>query len=390
MDRETQLAAEFKALCTLCDEAIPRNLRQNLINSLGPRTFKESEHRVVFESICALFPRGPITAEKLLVHLNNRGFPDTDVEKYFPPAANQSNTETGPEKNIAAADKPHSERGAGRLVAIYLLIIAALVLALPFFFGNIRRFVRESLMQRVTSVHYEILCPPKALTQDTMVTFATQREHLFNALNKELGDVDSNREIRVVFDPKFSPDIPDNTGRQPYSVSGTIIRTSLKGATPQLPPAADAESLLDAAWGEPGNPLLARWIATWLAGQTSSTDFGMDAAQVEQRLGHKKVASLLADPGGEISSPKDQSSLGVAWISEIAEFGGMDAVKKLYAAKMAHPNISDVTRALNTTPIELDRKWQLWMYSYLAGMPSMPGDSNMPSNMPMDMPGEIR
>jgi hypothetical protein len=116
----------------------------------------------------------------------------------------------------------------------------------------------------------------------------------------------------------------------------------------------------------------------------------MAAAQVEQRLGHKNIASLLADPGGEISSPKDQSSLGVAWIGELAEFGGMDEVKKIYAAKMPHPNVADVTRALNTTQIELDRKWQMWMYAYLAGMPSAPKDSTMPMNMPMDMQGEIR
>jgi hypothetical protein len=85
MDRETQLAAEFKALCTLCDESIARNLRQNLIHSLGARAFIEPEHRVVFESISALFPRGYISIAQLRVHLNNRGFPDTDVEKYFQP-----------------------------------------------------------------------------------------------------------------------------------------------------------------------------------------------------------------------------------------------------------------------------------------------------------------
>ena len=87
MDRKTQLAAELQALCTLCDEAIPRKLRQNLIQSLSPRKFTEPEHRVVFESVCALFPRGPITAESLRIHLNNRGFPDTDVERYFQPTA---------------------------------------------------------------------------------------------------------------------------------------------------------------------------------------------------------------------------------------------------------------------------------------------------------------
>jgi hypothetical protein len=87
MDRKTKFAAELKALCTLCDEKVARNLRQNLIQSLGPRAFSEPEHQVVFESIRALFPRGPISQEQLRVHLNNRGFPDTDIEKYFQPAA---------------------------------------------------------------------------------------------------------------------------------------------------------------------------------------------------------------------------------------------------------------------------------------------------------------
>lgn len=97
MDLKKQLTAEFRALCTLCDESVARNLRQNLIDSLSPRKFTGPEHRVVFESICALFPRGPITPEKLIVHLNNRGFPDTDVEKYFVPATSQDKSVNGSE-----------------------------------------------------------------------------------------------------------------------------------------------------------------------------------------------------------------------------------------------------------------------------------------------------
>jgi hypothetical protein len=85
MDRKTKLAAEFQALRTLCDESVPRNLRQNLIRSLGPRAFSEPEHQVVFDSIRVLFPRGPVSREHLRIHLNNRGFPDTDIEKYFQP-----------------------------------------------------------------------------------------------------------------------------------------------------------------------------------------------------------------------------------------------------------------------------------------------------------------
>ena len=58
-------------------------------------------------------------------------------------------------------------------------------------------------MQRVTSAHYEILCPPGALTQAAMTEFAARREPLFTALDKKLGGADSNRHIRIVFDPNF-------------------------------------------------------------------------------------------------------------------------------------------------------------------------------------------
>jgi hypothetical protein len=279
--------------------------------------------------------------------------------------------------------KAVSERGFPKPLVIFTVSITAIVVALLFFGGTLRRFVRESLMQRVTSAHYEILCPPGALSQRAITEFATQREPLFTALDEKLGDADSNTEIRIVFDPSIPGPPAGQTGPQPYSVTGTTIRTKLNGRTPQLPAAADAEALLSAAWGKPGNAQLAQWTAIWLVGEWRGTEIGMAAAQVEQKLGHKKLASILSNPAGEISSLDDQTLLGAAWVSEIAEFGGPDAVRKLYAANMSHPNVSEVTKALGTTPLELDRKWQMWMYSYLAGMPPMPRDSGMQMNMPM-------
>ncbi|HEV7966295.1 MAG TPA: hypothetical protein VGP19_01925 [Candidatus Acidoferrales bacterium] len=276
-----------------------------------------------------------------------------------------------------------TKRSFGTRLAIYFLRIMGIVILFYFFAGHLQRFVREALMQRVTSAHYEILCPPGALSQNAMTEFAMKREPLFTALDKKLNDADSNREIRIVFDTNFPGPPPGETGQQSYSVSGRTIRTELNGKSPRLPAAADAEALLYEAWGKPGNVQLARWTAIWLVGEWRGTEIGMAAAQVEQRLGHKNVASLLVDPGGEISAPDDRDLLGAAWISEIAEFGGSDAVRKLYAAKMPHPNVAQVTKTLGTTPLELDRKWQLWMYAYLAGMPSMPHDSAMPMNMPM-------
>ena len=86
MDRETQFATELQALRVLCDEAIASEQRQGIMQSLADYAFIEPEHQVVFESIRALSSRGPISAGQLRVHLNNRGFPDTDVEQYFLPA----------------------------------------------------------------------------------------------------------------------------------------------------------------------------------------------------------------------------------------------------------------------------------------------------------------
>jgi hypothetical protein len=276
-----------------------------------------------------------------------------------------------------------SQRGFSKPLTIISLSIAAIAVAVFFFGGTIRRIVRESLMQRVTSAHYEILCPAGAFTQSAMTVFATNREPLFTALDKKLGGAGSNMTIRIVFDATFSASPAEESGQQPYAAAGTTIRTKLTGQTPQLPAAADAQALLYAAWGKPGNAQLARWIALWLVGQWRGEEIGMAAAEVEQRLGHKRLASLLSDPGGEISSADDRTLLGAAWVSEIAEFGGAGTVRKLYAATMPHPNVAEVTKALGTTPLELDRKWQLWMYAYLAGMPSMPHDSSTPMDMPM-------
>ena len=60
----------------------------------------------------------------------------------------------------------------------------------------------------------------------------------------------------------------------------------------------------------------------------------------------------------------------VSWIERL----------NLRSAKFGNPPVYD----LDTFPWarELERKWQMWMYAYVAGMP--PADHEM--SMPMDMP----
>jgi hypothetical protein len=279
-------------------------------------------------------------------------------------------------------------RGFSKTWALFSVFIAALATVLFFFGGAILPLVRESFMQRATSAHYEILCTRGALSLDAMEDFAGSRETSFTAMNKKLDGAAANVKIRIVFDNEFFRGWSDDRGSGTlYEVAGRTIRATLEGKIPQLPLAADAEAILNAVWGRSKDRQIVWWTRAWLAGDWRGQDIGMAAAQLEQKLGHKRLAIVLSDPAdNKIESVEDQDLLGAAWISEVAEFGGADAVRKLYAAKMEYPNVAVAAQVLGTTPLELDRKWQLWMYSYLAGMPPMPSGSGMQMKMPMDMP----
>ena len=77
--------AELQALRVLCDETQPRARRLEIVQSLKDHRFFEVEHQVVFESVFSLISRDSLSRTRLAAHLNNRGFPDVDMDKYFPP-----------------------------------------------------------------------------------------------------------------------------------------------------------------------------------------------------------------------------------------------------------------------------------------------------------------
>jgi hypothetical protein len=83
MDRATTSQDEIELLRVLCDDAALLARRLELMQSLRGYVFRDPENQVIFESICFLLPRGGVSAERLTVHLNNRGFPDVDLQKYF-------------------------------------------------------------------------------------------------------------------------------------------------------------------------------------------------------------------------------------------------------------------------------------------------------------------
>jgi hypothetical protein len=93
MDRDKKASAEIQTLRSLCDEKVPRERRLALLRTLSQHDFLKPEHQVVFESISVLLRRGRISVTQLRVFLNNRGFPDIDVEAYFPGARTETSQE---------------------------------------------------------------------------------------------------------------------------------------------------------------------------------------------------------------------------------------------------------------------------------------------------------
>jgi hypothetical protein len=82
MNRVAQLTAEVQVLGTLCNRDVPHDLRAELAHVLKHYAFLEPEHQIVFESIRSLLLHDRLSKASLAVHLNNRGFPDVDLERY--------------------------------------------------------------------------------------------------------------------------------------------------------------------------------------------------------------------------------------------------------------------------------------------------------------------
>ncbi len=82
-DRAANPDDELQMLRILCGESTSREHQQELLQSLRDHAFRDPEHQVVFESVRFLLSRGVLSADRLAVHLNNRGFPDINLEKYF-------------------------------------------------------------------------------------------------------------------------------------------------------------------------------------------------------------------------------------------------------------------------------------------------------------------
>jgi hypothetical protein len=284
------------------------------------------------------------------------------------------------EPTMSFAPMP-ARRSPGVWIILGIFFLALLVRMLGFS-NPLRRWIRESRVQRTDSAHYQVSYPAGAILPEALHQFLSQRESVFATLNERLGGRASSALLRIIFDPEFSPKVSGRSAAEFYSVDKLTIRTRLNGSAPVLDSAADAEAMLFAAWGKSGNPLIAQWTAVWLVGTRRGQELGMAAAEVQQKLGHTTLSNLLDQPSGN-SSDRDRAILGAAWLSEVAEIAGPAQVHKLYSASLTRLDLAEVTQALGTSAPELEREWQLWIDAYIAGMPAASHSMTMPMGTPM-------
>ena len=100
MDRAANSDDDLRVLQILCGKSASREQRLEIVQSLHDHVFRDPEHQVVFESARFLLSTGVLSAGRLTVHLNNRGFPDVNLEKYFTPMPTNGavNENAAPEK----------------------------------------------------------------------------------------------------------------------------------------------------------------------------------------------------------------------------------------------------------------------------------------------------
>ncbi|HYB61558.1 MAG TPA: hypothetical protein VEH50_08775 [Methylomirabilota bacterium] len=264
----------------------------------------------------------------------------------------------------------------------------------------LRRWYGERTMSRVDSAHYEVLSPPGAFTTEQISDFVAARETLLNDMAGRLHISAGKVRLRVIIYPDF-PSMTAATGsRHANTVNGITVRAVLGGSIQQVDPAADAQALLHALWGVPSSERLDRWTARWLAGEWDGGDVSEAAAMLDRNTGHRSLVQLLNPQLDGVISPLIREPMGGAWIASIADQGGVETVRRLYRSKTSDPTAANLAASLGTTPQELERRWELWLYAYQAGMPTaatpssagssmrMPMAMPMPMTMPMPMPRE--
>lgn len=84
--RGTKLEVERSVLCAMCVGALERTVWREGVDLLADYRFADNAHQLIFDTLREIQTDDPLIIRELLpARLNNKGFPDLDVEIYFQP-----------------------------------------------------------------------------------------------------------------------------------------------------------------------------------------------------------------------------------------------------------------------------------------------------------------
>lgn len=237
--------------------------------------------------------------------------------------------------------------------------------------GALRLWLDDRSLAEYNSAHYSILFDPARFDEQQIWELAAERERMLAALAARLHPVVAgqtgagspqqllaNLRIRLVLYPSAVAKRMATREDGTWTISGSTIRAHFETRSGQLDPAADAAALLHEICGGPGDALLGRWVARWLAGTWRGGPIEQAAARILAEEGHFALAQLMQpDTEAEIS-PLVREPLGAIWVGNVGEWLGPRRILTIYRTPDRPGRKPGVSRQLEASSEELERVWK--------------------------------
>jgi hypothetical protein len=237
--------------------------------------------------------------------------------------------------------------------------------------GSIRLWLGDRSLAQFDSAHYSIVFDAGQFDAEQIREFANERERVLEALAARLHPVaagstraSSRREllsdvrIRLVLYASAVAKRTATRDDRSWTVHGRTIRAHLETRSGALDPAADAAALLYEVYGAPGDELLGRWVARWLAGTLRGEALEAVASRILIEEDHPPLVQLLETGAEAELSPLVREPLGAAWVGSIGDWLGPRRILDIYRTKNKSGRARGVSRQLELSFEQLESAWQ--------------------------------
>jgi hypothetical protein len=237
--------------------------------------------------------------------------------------------------------------------------------------GAIRLWLDDRSLAQYDSAHYSLLYDSKQFSAEQVRTLAGDRERALQDLAAKLYRVAAGStgarspqellagvRIRVVLYPSAVATRTATREDTSWTVRGNTIRAHLELPAGELDHAADAAALLFELKGAPGDEMLGRWVARWLAGTWRGESIERVAARIVAEEGRHPLAVLFDSATDAELSPLVREPLGAYWVATVGDWLAPRRILDIYQAKNQSGRLYSITGTLSASLDQLENAWE--------------------------------